>query len=182
MRGLILLANYFEDVEALITIDILRRAGITIDLVSMEKDVNVVTAHNVKMECDFLIDEVSLSNYEFFVLPGGKAVMKTHCTSPVTKKVLDYFMEKNKLVCAICAAPMVLGRYGYLKGKDYTIFPGCESKAFEANLKNKQVIVDGNIITSKAAGATFDFAYEIVKALLGKKEADKVIKEVYYQK
>lgn len=182
MKGLILLANYFEDVEALITVDILRRANIGIDLVSMEKDLKVTTAHNVVMECDYLLSDIEISSYDFFVLPGGKAIMKTHLTSNITKKVLDYFMENNKLVCAICAAPMVLGRYGYLKNKNYTIFPGCESPSFEGNLKNKPAVVDGNIITGKACGTTFDFSYEIVKYLLGKKEADKVIKEVYYQK
>lgn len=181
MKGIILLANYFEDVEALITIDILRRAKIEIDLVSMEKSLEVKTQSNIKIIADKLVSEISLSNYDFLIIPGGKAVFNTHLESSVTKNILDYFYNKNLLVASICAAPMVLGKYGYLEGKNFVCFPSCEEEIKNAILNSdKRVVVDSNIITSKAAGTTFDFAYEIVKYLKGKEEADKVLNSVYY--
>lgn len=85
MKGIILLANYFEDVEALITIDILRRAKIEIDLVSMEHNLEVKTQSNIKIIADKLVSEISLSNYDFLIIPGGKAVFNTHLESSVTK-------------------------------------------------------------------------------------------------
>lgn len=182
MKGLIILANYFEDVEALITVDILRRANINIDLVSMEKDLNVVTAHNVIITCDKLIKKVKLSDYDFLVIPGGKAVFNYHLNSNLTTSIVDYFMKEEKLVCAICAAPAILGHLGYLKDKHFVCFPGCEENHFGGILENKNAVVDGKIITSKACGTTFDFAYEIVKALTTEENATKVINSVYYQK
>ena len=90
-------------------------------------------------------------------------------------------MNQGKLVAAICAAPMVLGKYKYLKGKNYVCFPGCESSEFEGNLQNQNAVVDGNIITSKACGTTFEFAYEIIKYLIDDVTARKTINSVYYQ-
>ena len=178
MKGLILLANYFEDVEALITIDMLRRAKITIDLVSVTKEKQLITQSNLAIMAEKTIDEVCLDDYDFVVLPGGKAVFETHLTSSITNKVIEHFMNKNKLVCAICAAPKVLSKY--LENKDFTCFPSCEDDILGNYTANKVEVV-GNIITSKAAGTTFDFAYEIIKYLENEELAKKVINSVYYK-
>lgn len=181
MKGIILLTNYFEDVEALITIDILRRAKIEIDLVSIEDQLELTTQSNIKIVSDKLISDVNLSDYSFLVIPGGKAVFNTHLDSKITKDVVDYFYNNNLLIASICAAPMILGKYGYLDGKNFICFPSCEESIPNGILNNdKRVVVDENIITSKAAGTTFDFAYEIVKYLKGKEEAEKVLNSVYY--
>lgn len=181
MKGIIILANYFEDVEALITIDILRRAKIDIDLISIEDKLELTTQSNIKITADKFINEVNLSDYNFLVLPGGKAVFNTHIESNITKKTIEHFYNNNLLIAAICAAPIVLGKYGCLDGRNFVCFPSCEEEIHSGILnKDKRVVVDGNIITSKAAGTTFDFAYEIVKYLKGKEEAEKVIGSVYY--
>ncbi len=181
MKGLILLANHFEDVEALITIDLLRRAKIQIDLVSIEKSCQLVTQSGVQLKSDYLIDEILLDEYDFLVIPGGKAVYETHLHSDITKSCIQLFHQNSKLVATICAAPLTLNALGLLKNKEYVCFPGLE-KDVDGILKgDAKVVVTGNLITSKAAGTTFDFAYEIIKYLAGEKLAKDVINNIYYE-
>ena len=182
MKGIILLANHFEDVEALITIDILRRANITIDLVSVVEKLELNTQSNITIKAEKLYEDISLNDYDFLIIPGGKAVFETHLDSHKTKEAVDYFYSKNKLIASICAAPGVLGKYGYLDNIEYVCFPSCEEFMPKGILmKEKRVVVSNNIITSKAAGTTFDFAYEIVKYLTSEENANKVINSVYYR-
>lgn len=182
MKGIILLANYFEDVEALITIDMLRRANIQIELVSLTNDLNVVTQSNIKMIADVNYQDIKLNEYDFLIIPGGKAVMTTHYEHPFTKDAVNYFYSHNKLIASICAAPSVLGRFGMLDNKKYTCFPSFENyMPLGIHMKDDKVIVDGNIITSKAAGTTFEFSYEIIKYLCNEELAKKVLNSVYYK-
>lgn len=181
-KGLIILANGFEESEAIITIDILRRAKIDLDLVSLEKELTVTSSNNITILADKNYKNINLQNYDFLIIPGGKAVFRFHLDSLITKSVVDYFMLKKKLVACICAAPMILGKYGYLKDLEYTCFPGCESEEYQGLLKDNNAVTCQNVITGKAAGATFDFAYHIVEYLQSTNDALKVIDEVYYQK
>ena len=181
-KGLIILANGFEESEAIITIDLLRRAKIELDLVSMEKELNVISSGNITVVCDKNIKTINLNDYEFLIIPGGKAVFNKHLESYTTKSIVEFFMNKNKLVACICAAPMILGKYGYLKGIEYTCFPGCESDEFAGILVDKNAVRVNNIITAKAMGATFDFAELIIEYLLDEKTSKKVLNDVYYQK
>lgn len=178
MKGLILLANHFEDVEAICTIDMLRRAKIEIDLVSVTGEKKLVTQSNISLFSEKLIEEVNVEEYDFLVLPGGKAIFETHLASSVTKQTVAYFMEQHKLVAAICAAPKVLEPY--LENKDFTCFPSCEYD-IKGNYTSSNVEVVDNIITSKAAGTTFEFSYEIIKYLAGEELAKKVLASVYYK-
>ena len=181
MKGLILIARGFEEAEAIITIDLIRRAKIQIDLVSMEKDLQVSSSHNLLLGCDYKFSQIKLKDYDFLVIPGGKAVFDNLINNLTVKSIVDYFMMQEKLIACICAAPMILGKYQYLNDKKYICFPGCESEAFNGNLTDAGAITDGNIITSKACGKTFEFAYEIIKYLLGEAKAQEIIASVYYQ-
>ena len=144
MRGLILISKGFEESEAIITIDMLRRAQITIDLVSIDKDLTVLSSHNIQIVCDYKVSQINLNDYDFLVIPGGKAVFDTHLFSLTVKSIVEYFMNQQKLVATICAAPMVLGKYKYLKNKQYTCFPGCENTEFEGIYLNNQNVVTTN--------------------------------------
>lgn len=178
MKGIILLANHFEDVEAICTIDMLRRAKIDIDLVSITGSLSLTTQSGLNITSEKLIEEVLLDEYDFLVIPGGKAIFETHICSEITKNVVKHFINKNQLVSAICAAPMVLK--DYLENSNFTCFPSCE-RDIKGNYTSNNVEVVNNIITSKAAGTTFDFAYEIIKYLKGEVLAKQVLNSVYYK-
>lgn len=181
MKGLILLVNGFEESEAIITIDLLRRANIEVDLVSLTNSINVTSSGNITVVCDKLYGVTSLEDYNFLVIPGGKAVFNYHLESNTTKEIVDYFMNKHMLVAAICAAPMILGKYGYLKDKHFTCFPGCEENHFGGIYETEYgAVLDDNIVTGKACGTTFDFVQTIIEYLLSEQEAEEVINKVYY--
>ena len=182
MLGLVILADGFEDSEAIITIDLLRRAHINLDVVCMNKTLTCKSGRGLEVVCDKTFKDINLKDYNFLVIPGGQAVFKYHLKSDLTKSIVDYFMNKGLLVACICAAPMILGNLGYLKGKNYTCFPGCQSDIFLGDYQDQEVVIDGNIITSKAMGTTFAFGEAIITKLLSSDAAQKVINEVYYQK
>lgn len=181
MKGLIILANHFEDMEAIITIDILRRAHITIDLVSITSSLDLITQSLINIKADYLYQNIRLNDYDFVVFPGGKATFETNYQSKIVEETIDYFMNQNKLIACICAAPSLLGKKGYLKNLPYTCFPGCEKMIEGIYQQDKKVVVTGNIITSKAAGTTLLFSYEIIKYLKGKDLADQIFANIYYK-
>lgn len=181
MKGIVLLANGFEDIEALATIDLLKRANIEVETVSVENTIEIKTQYNLCIKADKLYSEIKLEDYNFVILPGGKAVVETHLNSTITKQTITHFINNHQLVCAICAAPSVLGVLGYLKNKPYTCFPGFEEYIVDGiNKTNEKVVVTDNIITSKAAGASFLFAYEIIKYLKDEAVANDVLNKIYY--
>ncbi len=181
MKGIILLANYFEDVEALITVDMLRRAHILIDLISMNDTLEVITQSNITIKADKRASEINYHEYDFLVIPGGRATFLTHHSSDVTKQIVKSFMDENKLVATICAAPSILGIMGYLDNVPYTCFPSCETYMPKGLYKqDEKVVTFNNIITSKAAGTTFEFAKAIISYLTDTKTSKKVLDSVYY--
>ena len=182
IKGIMLLADLFEDIEAIGTLDLLRRAKINIDTVSVTGKKELKTQSNIILQADKLVEEINLDEYDFCILPGGQAIMKTHLNSDITKMVLEVFLKKNLLVACICAAPSVIGKEGYLNNLDYTCFPSFEKMIENGNYQpDKKVVVSGNIITSKACGTTFEFAYEIIKYLRGSSIADHVLSGIFYQ-
>lgn len=181
MRGLILFANYFEDIEALATIDLIRRAGIIIDTVSITGNIELTTQYNLKIKADKLIEDIQFNDYDFLIIPGGRAVKETHLHSQMTKKCVTHFYNKNQLIACICAAPSILGQMGLLEGVEFTCYPGCEDKmSKEYYLQEEKVVVRKNIITAKAAGAAFEFAYKIIEYLIDEATAKKVLHSIYY--
>lgn len=180
MKGMILLADYFEDIEALVTIDLLRRARITIDLISLGDDLKVTSQSHVIIGCDYQASSIDMNEYDFLIIPGGKAVATTHLKSPETFRIVTHFLQKKQLVGCICAAPQILGRIGALKDKTYTCFPSCETEILDGKYLSVDVVVDGNIITGKAAGTTFEFAHAIIAYLKGNEPANEILAKVYY--
>lgn len=167
-------ADGFEEIEALAPVDILRRAGCEVTIVSMNGKEVVTSSRGVKIVADKLFEEVNYSQADMLVLPGGMPGSK-HLDEHQGLK--DRLMEANKngkWLAAICAAPMVLGHLGLLKGKRATCYPGNEQELAGANHTGKSVEKDGNIVTSKGAGVSVDFGLTLVEVLLGKEKADEV--------
>lgn len=159
------LTTGFEEIEAMATIDILRRAGLNIHSVSLTGSKQVVGAHQIPVTANLLFEEVDFSQTELLIIPGGTPRYNDH---EGLKKEVKAFLDGGGRVAAICAAPMVLGGIGALKNKNATCYPGFEHYLEGANLQTeKSVVVDGNIITGKGPGMAIDFALKLVEILAG---------------
>ena len=175
------LADGFEEVEALAVVDLLRRADIDISMISISGELEVTGAHKIKVIADKLFEEEDFSTIGMLVLPGGMPGTKHLAEHKKLVELLKDFNSKGKLLAAICAAPMVLGDNGLLKGKSATCYPGFEESLLGASFKDKDVVVDGNIITSKGMGTAIDFALAIIKQIKSQEEASKIAKSIQYK-
>ena len=162
MKGLILLDNYFEDTEALATIDVLTRGGLEVVKVNMSNNKELTTQCNHKIVVDTFYKDINLKDYDFLVIPGGKAVMNSLINDKRVYEAIDTFDNDKKLIACICAAPSLL-RY-HLKGLEYTCFPGFE-RFIEGINKNSGVVRTNNYITAKSMYYSIEFGLEIVSYL-----------------
>ncbi|MDR1742808.1 MAG: DJ-1/PfpI family protein [Dysgonamonadaceae bacterium] len=177
-KAVLFLATGFEETEALGTLDILRRAGIPTETVSVTGKKEVAGAHNITVLSDKLFEDVDFSEIDVLVLPGGMPGTKNLNAHEGLKNQLKAFAQKGKQVAAICAAPIVLGGLQLLKNKKATTYPGCEPELIGAKITGESVVVDGNIITGKGPGVVFDFALQLVEEIAGKHTRDKVAKDL----
>ncbi len=178
----ILLADGFEDMEALTPLDILRRANIETRLVGVKNTV-VTSAHKLTVQVDCTLDEVDMLSCEMLVLPGGAGVEQLKATPAVLSLVKEAH-TKGKLIAAICAAPTILAELGLLQNRRAVCYPTCEAAlvAQEARLQyDENVTHDQHIITAQAAGASLDFALKLVAMLRGWAAADTVRQSICYQ-
>ena len=170
MKGLMILANGFEDVEAIGTIDVLKRANVNLTIASMHHKEYVCSAHNNKVLVETYIKDIDYKAYDFLIIPGGKAVFNELNGNKLVDEIVKHFCDNNKLVCAICAAPMLIGKHGYFKDLEYACFPGC-NEGIEGTLSDKPVVTSANFITAKSMYYTCDFALEIVSRVKGNDRA-----------
>lgn len=166
MKGLILLADGFEQVEALAFLDVLHRARIETDLVSISSFNQVASSSNVKVITNYTINQISYSDYEFIYLPGGKLGVDNLYKSNKVKEAINYFVSNNKLVVAICAAPSILARLGYLDNKKYTCFPGFEVGK-GTYLEDQTCVKDGNFITGRSMYWSIQVGEEVIRHFKG---------------
>lgn len=160
-------ADGFEEIEAFTTIDVLRRAGLEVKIVSVTPDEIVVGAHGISVFCDVNFDNCDFSNASLLFLPGGMPGAATLNEHIGLRKQLLKFAENNQRIAAICAAPMVLGKLGLLKGRKATCYPGFEQYLEGAECLDEPVVKDGNIITAMGPGASMQFALTLVEVLVG---------------
>ena len=171
----VLLANGFEEIEALAPVDILRRAGLTVSAVSCNDDNVVCGAHGITILADGNIKEITdCKDAELLVLPGGMPGTLNLDSCEGVHRLIDSALAENKRIAAICAAPMILGKREILKGKNAVCYPGFEEYLLGASVSDKRVVTDGLITTSKGAGAAVDFALELVTLLCGKNTAENI--------
>ncbi|MEM5870244.1 MAG: DJ-1/PfpI family protein [Candidatus Aenigmatarchaeota archaeon] len=175
MRVLVLLADGFEEIEAITVIDVLRRAGIEVDAVGITSGW-VTGSHNINVMADKKLNEIDIEKYDGIVLPGGSKGVANLLKSSKVKEFLEKMNEKGKLIAAICAAPSILAKYHLLDNKRATIYPGMEKEL--PYPRDEKVVVDANIITSQGPGTALEFALAIVEKLLGKEKAWEVKKQL----
>jgi len=177
----LLLADGFEEVEALTVVDILRRAKIDVQTVSVSNSNLVAGAHNISVQADITMNMVQKSEMEMVILPGGMPGTDNLEKSQEVIDLITYVNDSGKYIAAICAAPKILGKMNLLNGKSAICFPGYECELIGATISEKSVVVDGNIITSKAAGTAADFAFTLVEILCDKQTASNISKKMCYK-
>lgn len=165
----ILLADGFEEIEALGTVDILRRAEIPVDTVSMNQTNEVISSRNIPVQADKKFKD--MEGYDMLILPGGAGAWKNRDDERVIT-LLKKYNEEGKMIASICAGPMALGKAGILKGKKVTSYPGEEIEGYlkDGIYVEDPVVTDGNITTSRGPATTFAFAYQLVDLLGGNAE------------
>lgn len=162
----------FEEIEAVATIDILRRAGMNVKTVSLTGALTVVGSHAVPVTADMLFEDLSLADAEMLVLPGGTPAYSEH---KALGEAIAGFYGRGGKVAAICASPMVFGKLGILKGRKATCYPGFEKYLEGATLCTEEaVVVDGNVVTGRGPGLTVVFALTLVEILAGKAKRDEI--------
>lgn len=159
----IFMADGCEEIEGLTVVDIVRRAQMEIEMISIQKDLNVKGSHDVTFTADTTKEKADFSSYDGIILPGGMPGTLYLGADETVQRVIRSFAEEKKLLAAICAAPSVLGEAGLLNGKKATCHPGFEEKLLGATCLENPVVVDGNIITSRGMGTAILFALEIVR-------------------
>lgn len=173
----LLLAEGFEEMEALATVDMLRRAGIEIKTVSIGSKCEVTGSHNITVCADMIFDSQTISEAEWIILPGGMPGAKHLGEYAPLIDILKERVSTGKNIAAICASPaLVLGQNGILKGRRATCYPGFEQFLTEATYTAQSVEIDGNIITGNGPASTFKFASAIIEKILGEEAAKSVKK------
>ena len=173
----VFLAEGFEEMEALAPVDMLRRVGVPVTTVGVDQK-EVRGAHNITIVADCLAVDVLLDDIEGVILPGGMPGTLNLEKNEMVQKAIDYCVEQNKLICAICAAPSILGHKGILKGKRVTCFPGFEKDCEGAKMQPDCVVVDGTIITAKGAGCAMLFGAAVIAYLKGQETAEKLLQDM----
>jgi len=181
-KVLLILSHDVEDIEALGTRALLRRAGIDVITATFQRALSITTAFGLKVDVDAHVEEVDIQTFDMLIIPGGKYVKETidlHDKMQVLAKAFD---DLDKPIAAICAGPRFLGRAGLLDGKMFTAFPGSEidMQQAKAYVKEKKALTDGQLITGKSAGSLYEFVYEIVSFLVSKEHAQVLLKQIEY--
>lgn len=173
----VFLAQGFEETEALAPVDILRRCGVEVNTVGVGGK-TVTSSHNVTVVADITDGEVSKDNLQAVILPGGMPGTLNLEKSPVVQEYIDYAVANDLYVCAICAAPSVLGHKDLLVGRKATCFPGFEKDLYGAEVTGEPAVADGKFITGKGAGAALEFGLLIASKLCGNEISDRTRKSM----
>lgn len=167
-RAVVFLAEGFEESEAVVPIDLLRRAGVKVRTCSITSKHKVTSSHGITLLADMTWEKFARhpKRYDALILPGGGKGTDNLLGFKPLRKILKKHFARGRLTAAICAAPTVLGRAGILRDKAYTCFPGCESEGFAGRHNaGASVVVDGNLITARAMGSSLEFGRALVRAL-----------------
>ncbi|EGT3615527.1 DJ-1/PfpI family protein [Clostridium perfringens] len=174
-KVLVFLAEGFETIEALSVVDVCNRAKVTCHACSLTENRAVNSAHGTMVLCDKLISESDLETYDAIVLPGGMPGSKNLRDNEKVQSLIKKYNEENKIVAAICAAPIALAKAGVIEGRTVTSYPGFKEELGNVNyVEDETVVVDENIITSRGPATALVFGLEILKQLGYEKEADEI--------
>jgi 4-methyl-5(b-hydroxyethyl)-thiazole monophosphate biosynthesis len=174
---IVLLANGFEEIEALTPVDVLRRAGLAVQSCGLNGKI-IKGSHGICVEADLLPEDVELDRVTMAIFPGGMPGATNIDAHPFTDKLIEATMKNGGRLAAICAAPLVLGRRGLLNGKRATCYPGFEGELMGATVTDEGVVTDGDITTAKGMGVALEFAKELVRITLGEEKANDISRSI----
>jgi len=180
-RVCVFFAEGFEEIEALTVVDILRRGGIDVDMVSVTGARRVTGSHKITVETDKLLEEVDFEETRMLVLPGGMPGTKGLEATELLMEQVDAFYEKGKYIAAICAAPSIFGHKGILKGRTACSFPSFESHLEGAEVSKEPVVVSDNVITSRGMGTAIPFGLKLLELFAGEKAALEMKERIVFE-
>lgn len=176
----IFLADGFEDIEGLTVVDLMRRAGIEIDTVSIKESREVTTSHNITLLTDRIFSETDFSDADMLVLPGGMPGTRYLGEyAPLTDLLTDFYNKGGK-IAAICAAPSVFANLGFLKGRKATSYPSFMDKLTGAETTEDAVVIDGNVTTSRGMGTAIDFGLSLIAQLMGEEKSKEIADSIVF--
>ena len=178
----VFLADGFEEAEAVIPIDIARRAGIEVTTVSISDSKYVTGSHNIQVKADALLSDTDTEAYDMLMLPGGMPGTTNLEDSENVKAALRRANEQGRYLAAICAAPRLLGSLGILDGKRATVYPGNDKYLEKADYNREaKAVTDGKVITARGMGCAVEFGRDIVAALADGETAKKILAAIQYE-
>ena len=178
MKVLVIYADGFEDVEAIATRDVLVRAGISVYDAKINEDSQiVVSSHKMSLKGFKSLKNINADEFDAVILPGGSRGVNNLLLSNEVDRLVKEFYLKSKLVCAICAAPMVLGKNGLLHNRPYTCYPGC-NEDLDGIYTGEEVVVSDNIVTARSMLYSIPFGLKIIELLLDKETSDRIYSQI----
>ncbi len=177
----IFLADGFEEIEALTVVDICRRCGLALDMVSVKDTLEVTGSHQIPVRADKVFSDITPEDYDMLILPGGQPGTRNLEAFEPLMAALDRFHAKSKGLAAICAAPSIFGHRGYLQGRNATCYPGVEPQLAGADAKGTPVEISDHIITGRGMGTAIDFALAIAARYAGEAKAEEVARGITYR-
>lgn len=176
-----MVANGYEEVEMLTVVDLLRRAGMTCDIISVTGEKELTSSHKVTVIADLMYEEADFDSYDALVIPGGMPGTTNLGKHAGVCEQLKTACANGKLIAAICAAPTVFGKLGLLEGKKAICYPGMEDQLTGAEVTCESAVRDGNIITSRGMGTAIDFGLAIIAYYEGEEVAEDLAEKIVYE-
>lgn len=178
-RVVVLLADGFEEVEAITQIDFLRRSGLDVVVAGVNAR-DIIGGHDIRVNSDITVDELT-GEIDAVVIPGGTVGAENIAADDPSVSLVRRMLEAGKLVAAICAAPaVVLGQHGLIGDRTFTCYPGFEDRVSTGTFSESRVVVDGNLITSRGPGTSAEFAHEIIRNLVSADAAEDLKTQTLY--
>ena len=176
----IILGKGFEEIEAVAPCDILRRGGVEVKFAGIG-GLEITGGNGITVKADCTVEEMDLEAMELIMLPGGMGGVHSILGSETALNAVRYAYEKDKFVTAICAAPTILARLGITDGKKATVYPGVEDQMGSACMQDVNAVRDGKVLTGRAPGAAYDFAYLLLETLKDAETANRVRTGMVYK-
>ena len=180
MKVYVMLADGFEEIEALSVVDVLRRGEVETVMVSIKSDKIILSSHNIPVVTDITIEELAIMPEDIIVIPGGSKGVQKLSESKALQNLLLKHQEQKGLLAAICAGPTIPGKMGFYKGINATCYPGCEDDLEGAIISKDDVVIDKNFITSQGPATSLAFAFALLSLAKGETASKEIQKGMLY--